>query len=179
VFTTGGRAQKRGNCLFRASRVQDDTTWEYWTGTQFHPSRSDPYQAAEGERPACQPLQNLDGRVWTVRRHRPTGLYLATVGVHRINMPTGIIGISVSTDLHHWSTPVPVFKGAMVWSRNCGDTVRYGYPSLIDFGSPDRNFSDVGDTAELYMMQMHIARCGGTLHRNLIRYKLQISARGK
>jgi hypothetical protein len=177
IFTTGGEGQKRGNCLFRSSRPADDAAWEYWTSEGFRPSRRDPYKATESSLP-CEPLWGLGGRVWSIARHKASGMYLATVGMQPADAATGMIGISTSEDLIRWSRPIPLFSVPLIWSRNCADKVRYGYPALLDLSSEDRMFSDVGDEPHIYMTELHFEKCGGTFDRNLIRYRLRITRSG-
>jgi hypothetical protein len=176
IFTTGGEGQRRGNCLFRSNRPEDDSAWQYWTGDGFHASRRDPYKTADAI-PPCEPLKGLGGRVWSIRRHKSTGLYLATVGMQPADAPTGMIGISISDDLIRWSKPIPLFSVPLIWSRNCADKVRYAYPALLDISSEDRTFADIGDEPYVYMTELRFERCGGTFDRNLVRYRLRISAR--
>jgi len=175
IFTTGGDGQKRGNCLFRTRSFSDANSWEYWTGTGFYPSRSNPYARPVEKVPGCEPLPGLAGRVWSIRRYRQSGLFLATVGIQSPDTATGTIGISASTNLKEWSPPYHLFSVSLIWSRNCKDTIRYSYPSLIDLNSTDRNFSDIGDLAEIYMTEPTVANCGATLDRNLVRYSISVT----
>jgi len=177
IFTTGGNGQERGNCLFRARSFGNDKEWEYWTTDGFYPSRSNPYENASGKRPSCKPLKGLGGRVWSIRRHRPSGLYLATTGSHAHSTSVGTIGISISRDMYEWSPAIPLFSVPLLWSRSCSHDFRYSYASLIDLDSSDRNFSDLGEHAELYLTEIKMNGCRTTLDRKLIRYHIALSAR--
>ena len=177
IFTTGGAGQKPGNCLFRTSNIGDARAWEYWTGTGYYPSAISPYTTPDKTKPNCEPVKGLEGRVWSLRRHRSTGLYLATVGMPSSDASTNTVGISVSRDLKEWSgPPIKLLSVPLNSSNNCNDKVRYAYPSLIDLNSPDPNFSEVGDDAELYMTELEVVNCGLTNRRNLVRYRVKVSA---
>jgi len=179
IYTTGGRGQPPGHCLFRSRQFQDPSSWEYWTDKGFYRSSSNPYRDAVSQRPACAPLHGLVGRVRSIRRHRPSGLFLATIEGPPRGTSNGYIAVSISSDLRHWSTPPPLISISHFSSTNCDDAARYAYPSLIDFDSPELNFSDVGAYAALYLTEMKIVRCGSSPQRNLIRYNISISVQSQ
>jgi len=174
IFTAGAGEQKRGTCLFRTKRLEVDSAWEYWTRSGFAPSARDPYRQKMPTTDPCQPLRNLRGPAWSIVRHRGTGLYLASVGVQNPNMQTGVIEISVSKDLLHWSAPVAVLNVPIIWSQIRSDQRRYSYAALLDLTSADRNFGDVGDRPQLYLSEIDISGGNTTFNRRLIRYGLSL-----
>jgi hypothetical protein len=175
MYTNGGESQKRGSCLFRSAKIDDHNAWEYWTGKEFVKSSFDPYTSSEAPPPPCQPLSGLDGRIWTITRHVPTGLYVAAMGMQGPNQASGAAGLIFSKDLISWFGLTKLFDTPMLWSRTCDNTLRVGYLSLLDLTAKDRNFSELRDQPYLYFTELPVAQCRTSFHRDLVRYRLNFS----
>jgi hypothetical protein len=174
IYTSGADAQRPGTCLFRARRLDEDSAWEYWTGDTFVRSARDPYREVPRPDTPCQPLRNLGQRVWSIARHQPSGLFLAVVAVQPPGAQSGLVQVSVSSDLMRWSMPTTVLSVPTIWSSRATDEQRFGYAAMIDLASRDRNFGEVGDSPGLYMTQIDVVRGTATLSRRLIRYRLDL-----
>ncbi len=175
IYTTGGEEQPRGNCLFRTSSLRDYSLWEYWTGAAYVSSSYDAYGIAPPPTKPCEPLAGLDGRIWTVVRHQQSGLYIAAMAEQGPGQETGGIGLVYSTDLLSWFGYAKLMDASLIWGTSCNDPVRYGYPSLLDLNSADRNFSDVGNDPYIYVTELPVSNCMTTLNRNLIRYHVHLT----
>jgi hypothetical protein len=174
-------AQEPGSCLMRTDRIADPHAWRGWDGRDFTVAFVNPY----GERPAdpdahvCKPVGKgkLRGTVSSLSRHLPSGLYIAMMLAPESG-PAGRTGVlySLSADLIDWSEPALLLEGALPWLWRCGDGAGpITYPSLLDPGSPDRNFATVGDRPELYLTRFNPTKCALGMDRDLLRRPLAIT----
>ncbi len=176
IYNNGEPGQPRGNCLFRAGTVTEARSWEYWTGNGFEKSSFDPYGGALPPPLPCQPLAGLNGRVFAIVLHKQTGWYVGAMAVQGETQQVGEIGLVFSRDLINWSGYEKLLDASMIWSKSCAPPVHYGYPSLVDLASTDRNFSEIGDHPALYLTRLPLQGCSTTLDRDLVRYQLSITA---
>jgi hypothetical protein len=178
VYAAPAPGQRAGTCLLRTYDIADPSAWTMHDGTRFVPSSRDAY--AEGGTPtqACAPLSALGtDRVGAVVRHEPSGLFVASLAWAPTQRRADAIGISVSRDLVTWSQPRAILPGPTIWSRDCTDTVRYGYPAILDLASADRNFSTADNSPHLYLTRLRVEDCEPTLDRDLVRIPLRIDLR--
>ena len=174
IYTTGGGNQAPGTCVFRTADLLKPNAWEYWIGDSYAPSSRNPYAHENLASPPCKPIVGHPERFSSIVRHRPSGTYLATVGMQSGPYPQGVIGITTSRDLEHWTPLIPIMNAPMFWSTNCENSFRFGFPTIVDLSSSDRNFTDIGDEPYLYVTKMKVERCGGLLNRDLVRFRLRI-----
>jgi hypothetical protein len=87
----------------------------------------------------------------------------------------GGVFYAVSPDLLAWSDPVKLMSGSGEGSYRCGDPAPIAYPSLIDPNSPDRNFTSVGASAELFLTRFNVNHCKTSMDRDLVRIPVSFS----
>jgi hypothetical protein len=168
IYTTGGREQPSGTCLFRSREPGDIGSWEYWAGKAFVRSAYDPYRDAHS-RPPCMPIRSLPGRVSSISRYGEG--FVAVFAVQGADQRIGKIGIAFSENLLEWSGSRVLLTPQMIWSTVCGQP-RYAYPSIIDLGAKGRNFDDITSAPYLYLTEAVVEGCAMTTKRNLVRYRL-------
>ncbi|MBV8210205.1 MAG: hypothetical protein JO133_09105 [Burkholderiaceae bacterium] len=149
------KAQQYGPCLIRTSNVFDPASWRAWDGKAFTIRFADPYREkiAKPEEHVCPPV--FAGSADTLLQHAGTGNFVTTQFApdNRFGGAAGFY-VQVSRDLMHWSKPsllVPI--SALLASDGAGKWT-YGYDSLLDPTSIDRNFSIISDTPYLYYVRM-------------------------
>lgn len=175
VYVAPGPGQSPGTCLLRTSDIADPSAWTMHDGSVFVPSSRDAYAKGETPTHACAPLAALGtDRVGSVVRHELSGLFIASLAWGPTEGRADGIGVSTSRDLVTWSRPRQILPGPTIWSRNCSDRVRYGYPSIVDLASADRNFSTAGSSPHLYLTRLRVENCEPTLERDLVRMPLRI-----
>jgi hypothetical protein len=146
------KLQQYGPCLIRSRNVFDPTAWRGWDGTSFNVRFVDPYRQ-KVDKPAdhvCRPV--LAGTVGSLVRDERSGAFIVTqfAADDRFGGAPGFY-IQGSRDLLHWSKPT-----LLVRLTDLGDPPGawgYGYESLLDPASPDRNFSTVVKTPYLYYVR--------------------------
>ena len=107
-------------------------------------------------------------------QHGPTGRYIAIMSLE-VGPEFGFY-VSDSADLIHWSAPKKIMENEPTSvEHQCGKVPTFHYPSLIDPGSPSRNFEVVGNTAYLYFTQFNRKGCTLDLNRDLIRVPVTIT----
>ena len=167
VRTSGGGAQPPATCIMRARDPLDPASWEIYDGASFRPALFNPYAGDPATRPVCAQVSRLNGLVWSALALRGGGLLaLLTVlepGTRRTRLAT-----SVSTDLLHWSAPLPVEGVDLQWTDRCPTTPYLHYPSLVDPGSRRRNYDDSGSDALLFLTSIQIRDCKFTMNRTLV-----------
>jgi hypothetical protein len=187
VFTEGfalpgaGVSQPRGSCLLRAQDIAEPNSWKAWDGAGFVVRLADPYRAGFApEAHVCTPVspRSLRWLVTSVVRHAPSGAFIALMQGNlpsaQGERPRDAIFATASWDLLSWSPAVVVIEVGRPGSYRCGDAPPIAYPSLLDPGSPDRNFGTVGDTAELFMTRFNVPRCRLDMDRDLVRRTVSI-----
>lgn len=190
AFAEETEAQKRGVCLMRSRDLSDPASWRSWDGRDFTVRFLDPYAGAQGsaaEAPAahvCTPLppDRLPFTVTALVRHRPSGLFLAVMAGRRAGSPgaepVSGVWVSTSADLLSWSPPRLVLASALMTDRDrCDAAETVYYPSILDPGSPSRNFEDTGGTAFLYLTRIRMDGCRPGRQRDLVRLPIRIDLR--
>jgi len=149
------KAQKYGPCLIRTSDVFNAGSWRAWDGKNFVIRFADPYRETitKPEEHVCEPV--LAGAVETLVQHARTGIFIVTQFVQdgRFDGPPGFY-IQCSRDLMHWSKPALLVRFSDLRATEEPGKWTYGYESLIDPTSKDRNFTTVSDTPYLYYVRL-------------------------
>lgn len=148
------KAQKFGSCLIRTPDVFDPRSWRAWDGKDFTVRFSDPYrETVKPEEHVCEPV--LTGAADTLLQHTKSGNFIVSQFVpnQRFGGPPGIY-IQASRDLKHWSDPLLLVKMSDLRAADGPGNFTYGYESLIDPISTDRNFSTASDRPFLYYVRM-------------------------
>jgi hypothetical protein len=148
------QAQKGGACLIRTSDVFNPQSWRAWDGKGFNVQFVDPYREtiAKPEEHVCVPV--LVGAANSLLQHARSGNFIVTQFVpdDRFGGPSGIY-IQASHDLMHWSKPSLLVRFSELLAADGPGNWTYGYDSLLDPASTDRNFSTISDTPYLYYVR--------------------------
>lgn len=177
IATTGGGGQKGGTCLYRTTDIADPKAWRAFDGQDFTVRAVDPYREDTSQAKPCQPLKVLPTVVGSVTRHEASGLWLAIFHLGpdpKQDIAGGRVAYSWSKDLMKWSPLQTLLTHPTMWSKDCGDSVRYSYGAIADPASPSRNFETTGDEPYLFMTKMHVANCKMGPQRDLVRIKVRI-----
>jgi len=173
--TTGGMNQKPGLCLFRTATVNDPSSWRGYDGVGYTSVALDPYRADTNPYVPCQPVTG-PGTVGSISWNAAYGLFLIVYQLVDKIRPDGVTAYSWSKDLIDWTMPQVLFAAPNMSSKNCSDSFRYGYPSVVDPLAPGRNFDTVGDHPVLFLTRFHVgSNCGLPPNRDLIRFQLDIT----
>jgi hypothetical protein len=143
------KAQKGGACLIRTSDVFSPQSWRAWDGKGFNVRFADPYREtiAKPEEHVCEPV--LAGAADGLLQHPRSGNFIAMEFVN----DDGFY-MQASHDLTHWSNPSLLVKLSDLREADAPGDWTYGYVSLLDPTSTDRNFSTVSDTPYVYYVRM-------------------------
>jgi hypothetical protein len=143
------RAQKEGACLIRTSDVFNPQSWRAWDGKGFTVRFADPYREAiaKPEEHVCEPV--LAGEANSLSQHTRSGNFIITQFVN----DDGFY-IQASRDLIHWSNPYLLVKLSDLRAADGPGNWTYGYVSLLDPTSTDRNFSTASDTPYVYYVRL-------------------------
>jgi hypothetical protein len=158
----------------RTERIDDPASWRAWDGKAFSVPFSNPYteSVADPSRHVCAPVGR--GRLMTplggIVRHEPSGAYIVVMAGLRQDQ-SGVY-VAASWDLVEWSAPHLLWQVPTEMPKDGCPAATYGYPSLIDPASADRNFATVGDTADLYIVAHNIKECRVGPDRDLLRRAL-------
>jgi len=179
AFATRANAQRPGNCLLRTDAIEQADRWRAWDGSGFGVAFVNPYAPAgpaglQPERHVCTPVA-LNGLRWPVTslvRHVPSGLFLAMM---QDTAPGGGVFYATSSDLLHWSDPARLMPATGPGSWTCADPPPLAFPSLLDPGSPDRNFETVGGQAVLFATRFNVAQCRIGMDRSLVRWPVTVT----
>ncbi len=177
IATTGGEGQKGGTCLFRTTEIADAASWRAFDGQDFSVRAVDPYREDIAQARPCQPLKVLPTTVGSLTRHEASGRWLAIFHLGpdaAQNIAGGRVAYSWSDDLKRWSPLRTLLIHPTLWSRNCGDSLRYAYGALADPNSTSRNFETTGDEPFLFMTRMKVSDCKVGPERDLVRLKIRI-----
>jgi hypothetical protein len=164
-----------GTCLLRTAVLGNPAAWTYFDGSGFVSSAVNPYATAAADRTRCAPIENLKGLIGSIARIQGTESFVAFLGLHLNNESVGSVAVSYSKDLVHWSRPKAILKVPLFWSKRCSGKYRYNYISVLDDTVGGRNFDIVGEHPYLFMTR---ADCSIGLHRDLIRYQLDLIHQG-
>jgi hypothetical protein len=148
------RSQKYGPCLIRTSDVFDPGSWRAWNGTDFSIKFANPYREsiAKDYEHVCEPvlagiaeslLQQSSGGVFLVTQYAPDNRFGGQAGFY----------IQASRDLIHWSQPALLVKISDLQAADGPGNWTYGYESLLDPTSSDRNFSTISNMPYLYYVR--------------------------
>ena len=166
-------AQKAGTCLFHTDDLTRPESWRFYDGEGFS-ANVDPYRDDASKARPCAPLKGLKGIVGSVVYAADFAAYVAVSDFGSKNPGESGFYYSVSTDLIHWSEGRLFLVLATPWSAACGED-HFAYPSLVDVGSPSRNFDVVAHDPYLYFVRRRFDGCQGTLQRDLVRMKVRLS----
>lgn len=175
VLAAGVGTQRGGTCLMRARDPLRLDSWQMYRDGEFVASAYDPYTPNASTEARCTPVANLTGMVWSVVRHRPSGLYIAMLTVGGPGPKDISLALATSHDMLHWTKPDIVPGVAFQWMKPCPIAPAWHYPSLIDPNSPRRNFDTVGDDAVLFMTRLNLKGCRGSLDRDLVRIPVRLN----
>lgn len=171
VFTNGFLGQNPGVCLFR-SRYNVSSPWFGWDGSKFSVKMQNPY-LSNIKPEHCKTLPYFVSVVGSVVRRVDTGMYLAVTSSDEKD-GTVHFSYSESNNLTNWSPLRKLVDLPTMWSKNCNDTFRYGYPSMVSSTPLDRNFSLTKDDGYLFLTRFHIKDCKLSEDRDLVRFKYHI-----
>ena len=157
LIRTGNEgAQKAGTCVFRTPDLSRPDAWRVFDGVDFVPN-VDPYRdSAVGAKP-CEVLDNVKGIVGSVNYIPKYRTFIAVSSFKGDIDQSGAIYYSLSDDLFHWSESRILLRIPTMWSAICGQP-HYGYPSLIDISTSDRNFENIESDPYLYLDPTALAR---------------------
>lgn len=148
------KAQKYGPCLIRTSDVFDPQSWRAWDGKDFTVRFADPYREliTKPEEHVCEPV--LAGSADSLVEHMPSRTFIVTQSApdSRLGGPAGFY-LQVSRDLIHWSKPALLVKTSDLEAADGPGKWDYGYVSLLDPASADRDFSTVSDRSYVYYVR--------------------------
>lgn len=175
MFATEVMAQKPGNCLMRTDHIADPGAWRGWDGKGFSIAFINPYEASDKpESHVCTPVGGgrLRWPVTSLVRHESSGLFIAVMlnGAHG-----GGVFYATSPDLVTWSPPSKLLDGLGEGPYRCNDPSPIAYPSLIDPASTDRNFSTIGQSADLFFTRFNVKDCRTSMDRDLERVRVSVS----
>ena len=171
--TTGEGEQRSGTCLFRSSDVNDPDAWKSFTGRDFSGPSVDPYRDDTRSYVPCQPMTGVN-TLGSISYYPSKSLYLGVFQGPDQDHPNGNIGYAWSKDMLHWGPHATLIDRPDMSSKNCSDTERYGYPSVLDSRSPDRNFAIITKTPYLFVTRFQVKDCKLSPNRDLIRLELRI-----
>jgi hypothetical protein len=171
--TTGGAGQKEGTCLFRSADINDPTAWRGFDGKDFTASPYDPYRVNANPYVPCEPMTGI-ATLGSISFLPSRGLYLAVFQGPDHDHPNGRIGYAWSRDMQHWGPSHTLLDKPDMTSKNCSDTYRYGYPSLLDPDVGGRNFDVIGSAPLLFMTRFHVGKCGLPPNRDLVWMQLDV-----
>lgn len=178
VFAEAYGEQKRGPCLLRTTPRGDPSSWRAWDGRDFTVSLS-PAADPDGrsKHGVCTPVPGLGATVTSVVRRDGSDDFIALIAATR-NEPEERTGIyfALSQDLLHWTPPRMLLEAPLMFKYRCEDASAYAYPALLDSASRSRNFESVGSSAWLYVTRFTIEDCKFAKARDLVRYRVRVSA---
>jgi hypothetical protein len=172
VFTNGFSKQTAGVCLFR-SFIGDRTKWYGWRSGKFDVIMADPYSKINLDR-NCEVLKNLESVVGSVVWNEESHLFFAATSSTSPVDGSVRISYSSSVDMLNWLKTKTLIDVPTMWSKDCNDKFRYGYPSMISKTPLDRNFSVTGPNGYLFMTRFHVKDCKLSEVRDLVRLKYRI-----
>jgi hypothetical protein len=180
-WIAGGRDQRDGDCLVRTKNPGDPASWRAWDGRGFNAQFVDPYPT-----PPADPAAHTCTPVGEAKLRAPVrsllflpdnkGFVAVMLGDYKVNnksVPAVIA--STSTDLLHWSDPVPVIDVPIYKPGGCTTTPHaavYSFPSVLDPDSPSLNFNTLGTHGYVYLTRYFY--CEG-LNRDLVRFPVMVN----
>lgn len=168
-----GPGQRPGTCLFRSTNVDDPHGWRAFDGQTFSAASVDPYRDDARRYVPCQPMTGVS-TLGSISWYPPRGLYLGVFQGPDREHPGGSISYAWSADMLHWGPHRTLLDAPDMSSKNCADTVRYGYPSVLSETAPGRNFDSIDDAPFLFLTRFHVVNCTMPPNRDLVRFQLRI-----
>ena len=156
------QAQQYGACLIRTNNLTDPKSWRAWDGRGFGTQLINPYLITNQppEQHVCAPVSMIGpgilAEVTSLSVHSATGLFLAIQAPRDTRFGPPGIYISVSPDLINWSAPSLITSFADMAALEPLGSWQYGYVSLLDPLSTDRNFSTVGNQPSLFYTRIDL-----------------------
>jgi hypothetical protein len=175
------RAQRAGTCVMRTPRLDRPDAWRAWDGEGFDVRFVNPYRESGGAEHVCAPVSypeigKMTGSL-TYNTYLDRYVLVSPSGKQlpgRRGVTWGFY-YSTSEDLIHWQPRQLIREAVLTSSYRCGDANPVGYPSLLDAGSPSRNFETTGRRPWLYFTRFHYEDCRNELNRDLVRVRVRFS----
>ena len=173
-------AQQYGTCLVRTRDLSVPQSWRAWNGTSFSVQFANPYlQSINPADHVCTPVDfNSIGLISESLTYNTYFKKWMLVGnsegdpVH--NKPPGVY-YALSDDLLNWTDVDLLMEAEITWVRDCVLPDPIKEVSILDPSSTSRNFTTVGQTAQLFYIWYHMSGCNGTLDRDLVRIPIQFT----
>ncbi len=171
--------QKQWVCLMRTDDLSQPGSWQFWNGSSFDGTFSDPYRSQNSEplKHICPPI-DLNNIGASMNESITFNTYLnryVLIGIsadHISGREVWGFYYAFSDDLTHWSHRNLLMEVPLPWTvKSAGDDLSFLYPTLIDPDSPSRNFETTDDTAYLYFTRHTHGQA--SLDRDLIRVPVQ------
>jgi hypothetical protein len=171
-------AQQLGDCLMRTRDLSTPSSWRAWNGTDFSTRFANPY--LESINPAdhvCAPVSF--NQIGLITESLTYNTYLKkwmlvgnSVGDPEFNKPPGVY-YSLSDNLIDWTHVELLMEAEITWVRDCVLPDPIKEVSILDPSSGSRNFTTVGQTAQMFYTWYHMSGCNGTLDRDLVRIPIR------
>jgi len=148
------KAQKYGPCLMRTSSLFDSGSWRAWDGAAFTIRFDDPYSRPEHDvdQHLCEPV--FAGVADSLVQLQRNGLFIVLQLTPDDRFGPPGLYVSGSRDLIHWSHPALVARTSELAAQDGPGNWSYGYSSILDPTSTDRNFTIVSDAPFVYYVRM-------------------------
>ena len=171
-------AQQFGDCLMRTRDISTPSSWRAWNGTDFSTRFANPY--IESINPAdhvCAPVDfasiGLISESLTYNTYLKKWMLVGnSVGEPAEGKPPGVY-YALSDDLLNWTHSALLMEAEITWVRDCVLPDPIKEVSILDPSSTSRNFTTVGQTAQLFYTWYHMSGCNGTLDRDIVRVPIQ------
>jgi hypothetical protein len=174
--STGGLcAVPFGGSPIRTANITDPGSWRGWDGTKFSVSFVDPYRTG---------VRNPQNHIYTpvpymyyvnaINYYEPLKMFVATLfdPYNTAYGPEGMY-LSISADMVNWSKPSLVVTVAQLRAKEQAGNWSYGYFSLLDPNSNDRNFSTLTNSPYVYYVRFDDNH--GPYVRVLFRQRLKLT----
>ncbi|MEO0543899.1 MAG: hypothetical protein AAFY99_08790 [Pseudomonadota bacterium] len=165
-------------CLMRTQKLDDPSSWVFWTVFGFDGSFADPYRSDEKviRQGQCQAIdrpaiaQMYEGVTWNTALQK-----FVLVGTsndpQRTPNPFGFY-YALSDDLINWERREPLLEVRLPWRARSPVQTVYLYPTIIDHDSPTRNFETADEDMYLYFTRLNNGQAG--LDRDLVRVRVEV-----
>jgi hypothetical protein len=182
VVALAHEEQSLGTCVMRTRNLADPKSWRAWDGRSYSRRFVDPYseQAAPIDH-VCPPVSREQIRHMNASLTYNTFFdkYLLVDAAVTYDpgksRDVGGVYFSLSDDLVNWSRRKLIFEAELRESFQCGDRNPIQYPSVLDPGSPSRNFETTGRRVLLFFTQHHFEGCQPSNDRDLVRIPIEFS----
>jgi len=168
-------------CAMRTDDLADPDAWRFWTGSGFTGTFIDPYREAFQNAERCHPLDPdalgvsvQETVVWIDPLDRYVMMGISADPYHHGPPARWGVYYSFSDDLIEWTTRRLLLELPVTASvADVRHDQFYAYPSVIDPGSPSRNFETSSSSAYLYITLLNEGAY--SLDRDLVRYPIEFS----